>query len=203
MIKFIKYLLFILCFSLSLNPVLGKEAIIQKYMQELDELNDSQKEIMYRAYLAGEPYDLGYSMVVIAWKESRFGKYMLNLSDGKHGSYGVYHILLDYSMVRNKINSNWSKSRLAERLLNDFDFSSNEALTILRYWRDRYNRTDISKYYYMFSSYNGGGKALANSQARSYGEDSMLRLTAVIRYFNKNRILAELKNRSITIATSE
>lgn len=204
MVKLFKHVLIIVLVVVGCSSlVYADEKKIQSYMKELDQLDDSQKIIMLKAYIAGQPYDLGYSMVVIAWKESRFGKYMMNLSDGKHGSYGVYHILLDYSMVRNNVNSSWSKSRLAERLINDFDFASGEALYVLKYYRDKHNSKDVSKYYYMFTSYNGGTRALNSSQARSYGEDSILRLAAVQRYFAKHNLVARLEKRNLLLASAK
>lgn len=199
MTKFIFFLLLVL----SPVVVVADENKIQSYMKELDQLDDNQRDVMIKAYLAGEPDNLGYSMVVIAWKESRFGKYMMNLSDGKHGSFGVYHILLDYSLIRNNVTTAWGRSRLAERLINDFEFASTEALYVLKYYLARHKNKDVNKYYFMFTSYNGGTNALNNKQAQAYGQDSLLRLAAVQRYFNKHNILAKIKDRRIYLASKD
>ena len=103
----------------------------KKYLKELEKLTTEQKEVLYLAYSAGAEKGYGLTLAAIAWKESQFGKFMLNITDGKYGSYGPYHVLLDHVLIRHKVTSNWGKSRLAEKLLYDMEFSSSEALDVL------------------------------------------------------------------------
>ena len=152
---------------------------LEKYMKQLETLDYTQQDVLINAYKAGEPYGYGLILAVIAWKESYFGKWPINLSDGKYGSYGVYHIRLDYAMARKKITSAWDRSRYAEELLYDFDSSSLEAIALISHWMNYYKK-DKDRVKKVFASYNGGYKLSA--QALSYADDCLLRMEAIRQY---------------------
>jgi hypothetical protein len=73
-------------------------------------------------------------MAAIAWQESKFGKWMINLSDP---SCGVFHNLLKSVAKREgKSVSKFSQARICEQLIEDFDFSFSQSLAELEYWKN-------------------------------------------------------------------
>lgn len=161
---------------------------LERYTQELYKLDKSQMQILKDILLLDIDKGFELEMATLAWKESNFGKWMINITDGKYGSFGLYHIRLDYALVRNKITSSWGKSRYTEKLLYDFELSSNEAVTLLLYWHNYHrknNKQDVKKY--MFASYNGGYKL--SKQAIAYGEDAILRLEALRKFISDPNIV--------------
>ena len=163
----------------------------KKYLEELEKLTTEQKEVLYLAYSAGAEKGYGLTLAAIAWKESRFGKYMLNVTDGKYGSYGPYHVLLEYTLIRHNVTSNWGKSRLAEKLLYDMEFSSKEALDVLTYYHNRFKKKDNS-WRWAVAAYNNGNKALTTDKGKKYAEDIALRVVTLKKYFTKHKILLKV-----------
>lgn len=177
-------------FFISLQVVFGysgnNEKLLNKYVKDLDNLNPSQLDIMFKSYKYGLEYGLEYILPAIAWKESNFGEFMLNLSDGEYGSFGPYHIRLDYSIKRNNITSKWLRDRHAEKLINDLEYSAREAIYLVNYWyenlKTKYKKQNIDRE--MFSAYNGGFN-YNNSLAISYADDALLRVKALQLFFRK------------------
>ena len=101
---------------------------------EYKNFSSYQKRIMYKTFKKAKQFGLQYTLTAIAWQESQFGKYRINLKDGKYGSFGIFHNLLESVCDRHNCDTYWSKSRLAERLILDYDFSFSEALAEFKYW---------------------------------------------------------------------
>ncbi len=57
----------------------------------LENLSPYQYGIAYQAYRTGQPYDLGFTMVAIAWKESKLGLYKIRMGTPPDISFGVFH----------------------------------------------------------------------------------------------------------------
>ncbi len=57
----------------------------------LENLSPYQKEVAYQAYRAGEPYDLGYTTVAIAYQESKLGLWKIRMGTPPDISFGVMH----------------------------------------------------------------------------------------------------------------
>lgn len=181
--------------TIMMSWVLANEAeIVENYYQRLEQLSDKQIKIMIYSYQVGAEYNLGYSLAAIAWKESEFGTYLLNLGDGQYGSYGVYHVLLDYVAVRNKLKSNWERSRYAEKLVSNIELCAQEAISELLFWNKVYKgqKNALSK---ALASYNAGGKGINSPAGKIYAEDAMLRIKALQKYFKKHNILKLLKHK--------
>lgn len=167
------------------------EEMITKYYRNLKRLNDDQLKIMLFSYKVGLEYDLGYALTAIAWKESNFGKYLINISDGKEGSYGVYHILLDTAASRNKLRTVWDRSRYAERLIFEIELCADEAITELLFWKKYFKRTS-TPWKAMFAGYNAGAKGLNSIAGKAYADDAILRVKALQRYFKEKGIESRL-----------
>ena len=110
---------------------------------------------MYNTFNKAKEFDLEYTMTAIVWQESQFGKYQLNLDDP---SCGVFHIMPKYLIKRTSLkDTSWNRSRLCERLINDYDFSFAAALLELKYWQNYWRSKHVKMVWsHMVGSYNGG-----------------------------------------------
>lgn len=169
------------------NILLGESLTEQLLKKQLNGLNKKQLEVLVKAFIVGEEKKIGLQLAVIAWKESFFGMYPINVDDGMYGSYGPFHILLEYSMQRNNVTTSFYKSRLAERLVNDFYFSATEARDILLKFYDSTSGKD-SRWVRAFASYNGGYRGYNIAASRRYGDDAMLRMNVLNRWMIENKI---------------
>lgn len=81
-----------------------------------------QTRLINLAASYGEPYDYKKTLAAIVVQESFVGEYVVrvNSGDGKYGSYGVTHILLESAMWLEGEDSSWkAKSKIVPRLIND------------------------------------------------------------------------------------
>lgn len=196
--KFKILLLILVSVQLVFSSTSNEERLINKYLIDLSNLTPSQYDVMTKSYKLGLEIDLGYILTAIAWKESNFGDYMLNLSDGEYGSFGPYHIRLDYSIKRNNLTSKWLRDRHAEKLIYDLEYSAIEALEIINYWR-KYFKPKLKKDNVdreIFSAYNGG-YSYNNKDALSYGNDAIIRVKALKRFFAKHSLEDRIAGTSI------
>lgn len=120
--------------------------------QELvwDKLTEAQKQVAREVYSLGKPYNLGATLVSIAWQESRLGGYPINLQDP---SCGVMHINVKTYLGLHKLkdtpyNRNWYCSRL----INDVKLNVATAIEVLL-WFKAYHKGSYNK---MVKSYNAG-----------------------------------------------
>ena len=148
---------------------------------ELNHLSDSQQEVLLRTFLKGKEYNLEYTLTAIAWQESKFGKYMVNLSDP---SFGVFHNLIKSVQKRHRANK-WNTDRLAERLLFDYNFSFNEALEELTFWKKVY-KGQTRAWSKIVSSYNSGWDSSA-------GEAYLYCIRTKIKALRTYEVLTEIK----------
>lgn len=130
--------------------------------ESISELSEPQKALANSIYSKGKKFDLGYTMVAIAYQESHLGKYRINLSDP---SCGIFHIMPKSLIKRTDLtNNSWNRSRLCERLILDDDFSFSAALLELKYWENYWKSKGVSKVWsHMVASYNGGFNATLDS----------------------------------------
>lgn len=165
---------------------------IDKYYKDLRTLNDEQIYNMLFSYVMGskDGNNLGLTLAAIAWKESLFGKYSINLADGKHGSFSMYQIVLDYAAIRNNVTSMWARSRLAESLLKDKTFAAEEAMSILKHFM---NKNDCN-WRCGVASYNAGISGLKSKHGQAYAHDILLRVKALDRKFKNLNFYDKLNN---------
>ena len=185
-----KRLILILCMLMCSVSTISSSGLLSLYLNLLEKLNDGQKRVLVDSYTYGKNFDLGYTLAAIAWKESNFGMYMTNLGDGKYGSYGVFHILLDHAIVRHNIKATnkWNKSRLVERLIFDFDFSAQEAIGQLEYWKNKFKNKE-NTLAWAIAGYNAGNKGLDSSKGQSYRTDVKYKIRALEIYMAKNKLI--------------
>lgn len=157
-----------------------------KYQKDFDKLSNEQLSVLEYSYTyvttKYQDSELGSILVSIAWKESNLGKWPINFSDGKYGSYGLYHILLEYQLVRAKvIDTKWNRSRIAEKLILDNDYSTETAIKIfLKYYNYYKNLPKEKRLLYTIASYNGGYKP--NNRSFNYARDILERKKHIDNY---------------------
>jgi len=157
-------------------------ANVDTSLHELQTLSPTQKQIMLKTFSKGKKYDLEYTLTAICWEESQFGKYLVNISDP---SFGYFHNSIKTIQHRYRSN-NWNTSRLAERLIFDFDFGFEQALIELKFWQNVYKDKPLS-WSNTVKSYNAG---FNNINGVRYLEQIKIKIKALRKYFelNKNNI---------------
>ena len=85
------------------------------YQNQLRHLSEEQQTVMNFVAYNAEKEDLKYTMLSIAFIESQFGKYKINLNDP---SCGIFHKLLPIYAIQLSLKpSKWNESRLCEQLI--------------------------------------------------------------------------------------
>ncbi len=151
---------------------------VSTLLNELHHLTWQQTQILAKTKYKGDEFNLGYSLCAIAWKESDFGKWKINLMDP---SCGIFHAMPKF-MTDNK----WNQSRLCERLITDYDFSFSTALQQLKYWENYWRSKHVHRVWsHTICSYNTGYRFNPES---SYLQSIKLRVRALQLYFKQKKI---------------
>lgn len=130
---------------------------------DLKNLTQEQKETLKEIKQKGDEYGLGYTLMAIAIKESKLGKYMINL-DTK--DFGIYQINLKTALNRNNLKDTvWNRNFLASKLVSDFDFATKNAIDELAYWK-KVHKNNWAK---VWGSYNAGFK-YNSKQGKEYSK---------------------------------
>lgn len=178
--------LLLISFSLLFGRVTD-EVAVDKHYKQLYKLDSKQKEVMFASYEVGKKYDLGYTLVAIAWNESNLGEKNVNKTDGRYGSYGPYHALMDTVLSKYGLRgTKHTRDVIAERLKTDFEFSSNEVIAELKYWKERWKHHP-DQYDRMIASYNAGTKGLNSTAGIRYRDVTVNRVKAIERYMKKHQ----------------
>lgn len=187
-------------FILGLVLCVNIYADTKDYLADLYRLKASQIEVLKHSYHAGKEYDLSYTLMSIAWKESNFGKWTVNITDGSKlkdnkypGAYGIYQALLKTVMSRHELTTSWSASRTIEKLLYDIDYSSREAIYNLLYWKKYWSDRECKQVWSMsVASYNAGYNSNKHSPGKKYLIDIKDRVRALKVFLKHNSERIEL-----------
>lgn len=119
----------------------------------VNKLSSYQKEVAYKAYHAGLPYDLGLTTVAIAWKESKLGIYKVryNTTKGSDQSVGMLHTVIKWKV---KQMTPFEAGRWVQKMIEVDDYSIQVGVQDILYWIQR-AKGDWKKGVGM---YNGGNK---------------------------------------------
>lgn len=117
-------------------------------------LDNAQRVVLTQSHYYGERMDFGYTLMAIAWQESKAGKYKINLQDP---SCGTYHNLITSVMARHKDtrDTGYNRNRMCQMLINNSAFAASEALAELEYWWTKYEGKP-SQWSKTIMSYNAG-----------------------------------------------
>ncbi len=145
---------------LATSLVLLSPNVLAEECEFFEGLSYYQKEVAYQAFRAGEPHDLGFTMIAIAWKESKLGLYKVRYGYTElDRSYGVMHTVAHW---KTKDMTPFKKGRWVQGVIQNDVLSLQIGLSDLLYWKER-NEGDWFK---MVGSYNGG--SIPNN---TYAED--------------------------------
>ena len=164
-----------LLFFILLNSCLMANSV-KWYVVQFKHLTNKQQNVLHKIWYRAKPYNLNYTMCAIAFRESSLGVKMMNLSDGKIGSFGVFHNLVSSVYDRYIIDKPKNKNKeisiklgLAKRLIDDFDFSFSQSLAELKFWENISKTKGYwSPWRYMVIHYNGGTNGLKKQSALNY-----------------------------------
>jgi hypothetical protein len=185
-----KFLLFLLlsfnivsAYEVNLSPKTQK-ILTKRYKKELNNLTINQIRVLLKTYDKAKHFDLELTLCAIAWQESYFGKYKINLADP---SFGVFHANINTVIKKhNYKNTKWRQSRLAEALINDYDFAFSEALNELEYWKSYWKQKEVKDLWIHFvRSYNTG---FAWTENEHYIDEIVLKIRVLKVYFKKNKV---------------
>lgn len=168
----------------------AKEDVVAVYLHQLKTtLTYKQKEVLVSSYLAGKPFGFEYTLTAIAWRESVFGKFKVNLADGRKGSFGIYHCLLDSALKRLGRRGSWADSRVAEKLIFDRKFAQRMAIAELQYWDRYWTGKGVSRVWsHVVGSYNAGFHSYKCEQGLDYVEDIRYRIKALKIYLRNTNL---------------
>lgn len=134
------------------------------YGEPLTKINEEQKQVLLKAYEYGKPYDLSWSLMAIAWKESRAGKWNINLQDP---AVCPFMININTAIKRTNLkDTSFNRNVLAQELIDDFGLCAAHAVTELTYWRAVHGEN----YRKIWASYNGGYN-YSSPQAAGYAQE--------------------------------
>lgn len=176
--------LILCCFTSELLAPDKIKITVKQYLKELNKLSNEQKEVMLTAYARGKASGYDLLLPAIAWKESYFGKYNINVGDGKYGSYGPYHVRLDIYASKNNIKGTFIASVIATKFLNDLDFSTNVAIEYINYFA-KIKKLSNTPIFDIAARYNGGNVGHTKRKPKLYALDVLLRMKALDIYLNK------------------
>ena len=137
-----------------------------------------QDRLLHLAASYGDSFNYRKTLPAIVMQESFVWKHVvrINPTDGKLGSYGITHILLDTAMWLEGVDSRWEAlDRLTERLIKDDLYALQLAVKKLDSVHD-----PKKGWMNTFSMYNGGSRKYAESIRNN------IRLLERCGYFNWN-----------------
>ena len=170
--------------TLKPNSGLDKKKV-REYANVFSKLTVDQKMYFVAAYSMGRQANMGITQAAIVWKESHYGKSLINDKDGLYGSYGLGQILLTTSMSRNNVKSAKDRQELRRKLITDHVFNLEEGLHELVSWKkvhkDKLKRKDWL--IWTIASYNNGHKSYTDAKGKKYADDVRYRIEAIKLYF--------------------
>lgn len=111
-------------------------------------ISPQQWIVLGEAYAKGVQHDMGYTMMAIAWQESRGGKYLMNVQTNDFGAMGIN---LRTAAKRRGAKGVFGRNLLAQQLVLDRQLSYSLALEELLFWKGATN-----SWRDMVSAYNNG-----------------------------------------------
>ncbi len=125
-------------------------ASAQSLKYQFKHLAKPQIRILKQACRAGIADNLCLTMASIAWQESDFGLYQINLQDP---SAGIYHIKISTAMSYTKLrNTGFNRNRVAMWLIRYPVWTTKIALSQLKFWLKYWHKN----WFKAVGSYNGG-----------------------------------------------
>lgn len=149
---FLSKIKIIIIISFIMFVIPTKATAYQNLKYQFSVLSKYQFSVLKYSCKVGIKYNLCYTLSAIAWQESDFGLYNIDLQDP---SAGIYHIKISNAMYYLKLdNTPFNRNRVAQWLMRYPGLSSKLAIKELRYWLRYWG----GSWYKAVGSYNGGFK---------------------------------------------
>jgi hypothetical protein len=131
------------------------DELISKYEKEWSQLSESQKASALMIYKHGARDDLGWTAAAIAWQESQFGRWQINVNSIESWDCGMFQNNTKTVATRQDVpHSQFNRKEICTRLVTNFNFAYLNFAKEIEYWRG----THKDDWYKVWSSYNGGWK---------------------------------------------
>ena len=127
----------------------------------------SQLNVLRESFKQGDKHNLGLSLAAIAYQESNLGEYLINWNDP---SFGVYHVLLTTAANTLNVKGYYNKVLLAQKLMNNREFSGEIALLVLEFWKGYLEKRGEFSWTNLWGAYNAGSN-YDGSSAKKYAEN--------------------------------
>lgn len=136
---------------IGLLPIISAEELVWS------KLSEQQKQTARYIYKIGSQYDLGATLVAIAWQESRLGLYPVNMQDPSCGAF--HQILPNYIRQHNLKDTPLTRNIVCGNLINNLDLATLQAVEVLLFFKKYHTtRKNYPVYPNMVKSYNAGFK---------------------------------------------
>lgn len=134
------------------TSVMAKD-LVKAYEKEWSQLSASQKGIAQMIYHYAERDELGWTAVAIAWQESQFGRWQINVNSENSLDCGMFQnntrsVASHEDVPYNRFN----KKEICTRLITNFSFAYINFAKEIEYWRGVHK----DNWRKVWSSYNGG-----------------------------------------------
>lgn len=160
-------------------PDITLEQLTKKYSEDLKKISPEQRDIMNQVAKLASGFDLSYTAAAIAWQESNFGKYPVNLSDP---SCGVFHkLVVPYLKARDRKVTSFTKNQACSELISDLELATSILIEDIEYWKLSHKRrgADVKDILTLaIRSYNTGYKYQSND-AKNYEKSVKARIKAL------------------------
>lgn len=144
-----------LFFTLLLSASLNAEELFSKFENEWNLLQDYQKEAAQFIFNNAKKDNLQWTATAIAWQESQFGRWQVNVNSGGSWDCGVFQNNTKSVARHNNINYNqYNKKEICTELITSFEYSYINFTKEIKYWNEVHN----DNWNKIWSSYNGGWK---------------------------------------------
>lgn len=148
-----KKLFYVICLIFSLNA--NAETLIQKYEKEWLDLSEEQKKIAHKIFNHAKNDNLSWSATAIAWQESQFGRWQININKNNSWDCGIFqNNILSVLNHQDIPHNRYNKKEICTDLIIDFDYAYINFAKEIKFW-ERVHKGNWDK---IWSSYNGGWK---------------------------------------------
>ena len=155
-----RYLLAALLLTISLQA-----GSYNYWHKQFKNLSTMEKNELIKTFNKAQPYNLGYSMASIHFKESMGSRYQFNVNTSTSIDVGAFMInTKEYNRIKGKKNNKWNTARAMEEL-KDYEVNFHQALTNFQGCMEQ------SKGSYMkaFQYYNGW--LSGSTRSKQYAKD--------------------------------
>lgn len=158
--------------ALMIIATANAQTLQQKYEKDWQALSKTQKKMAKMIYSYAERDDLGWTATAIAWQESQFGRWQINVNSASSLDCGMFQnntrsVARHEDVPYNRFN----KKEICTRLITSYTYAYINFAKEIEYWRG-VHKDDWRK---IWSSYNGGWKGNSHYSESIYARIQVLK----------------------------